>query len=345
MLLKLLNPLLQNIIESFSCGIVIHNARGDIIYANRLAADMLHLTHSQLVGRDSFDPRWCALNSEGLPLKPDAHPAMRALNERRFVGSSIMGIRSPAGQTTWITVSANYINPHPEPNLDEPAVIAFFHGTAQRMHTAGALKLFQDLAATPSYNYLKERFRRVIVALKDLNAGLLARDQQKFELARNLVENAAFEMDRWRVAYERLAMMSDYYLSDVHFDWDVMIEKLHCNTIVIDEKLATIQNTRFISLGVYYLVNIIEALCGDPKFITIRQENQTESILIEMSCKTSFLLDAVKGDCNLILSGDEDSQVEHRCFREVFNLISEIMGGIIRFNLDSPTISIHILRD
>ncbi len=58
---------LQSIFQSLAEGVVIQNARGEIIEANTEACTILGLARDELLGRESVDPRWQAIREDGSP--------------------------------------------------------------------------------------------------------------------------------------------------------------------------------------------------------------------------------------------------------------------------------------
>ena len=60
-------------------GFVVHDMSDKIVSANQAAANILGLTYNQLIGKDSFDPRWKALHEDGSPVDPEDHPSMFSL--------------------------------------------------------------------------------------------------------------------------------------------------------------------------------------------------------------------------------------------------------------------------
>lgn len=97
----------KNLFDTMAQGVVYQDANGQIIQANTAALRLLGLTMQQLLGKDSMDSEWHAVNSEGQPLPGDQHPAMIALKTGQPVYNVEMGIYHPIQkQHIWILVSA-----------------------------------------------------------------------------------------------------------------------------------------------------------------------------------------------------------------------------------------------
>jgi PAS domain S-box-containing protein len=89
-------------------GVVVHAADGRIVAANPAACAILGLTERQLVGLDSHDRRWDAVDAGGHPVPGDRHPVMESLATGRSVRDRVLGIadaRQPGGRR-WLSISA-----------------------------------------------------------------------------------------------------------------------------------------------------------------------------------------------------------------------------------------------
>jgi len=91
-------------------GVAIQTSGGVIEAANPQAARILGLSLDQMMGRDSADQRWAAVDAEGKALRADDHPTMRAAHSGMAIRDAIMGVHrpgyDPAGQHVWLTVDA-----------------------------------------------------------------------------------------------------------------------------------------------------------------------------------------------------------------------------------------------
>ena len=89
-------------------GLVVQSAAGVIEAATPAAENILGLTLAQMLGRDSADPRWAAVDEDGVALRPQDHPAMRAIEAGSPVSGAVMGVhrpgRDPAGEHVWLIV-------------------------------------------------------------------------------------------------------------------------------------------------------------------------------------------------------------------------------------------------
>lgn len=97
----------KNLFDTMAQGVVYQDAHGKIIQANEAALNLLGLTRNQLLGKDSMDTEWSAIDSEFHVLPGDQHPAMIALKTGKPVYNVEMGVYHPLKkQHVWILVSA-----------------------------------------------------------------------------------------------------------------------------------------------------------------------------------------------------------------------------------------------
>lgn len=86
------------------------SSTGQIIAATSQAQQILRLDRDELLGRYSADPRWAAIGADGVALRGEDHPSMRALRTGQPVRGAIMGVHRPghdaAGEHIWLTVDS-----------------------------------------------------------------------------------------------------------------------------------------------------------------------------------------------------------------------------------------------
>ncbi|MDP3237035.1 MAG: ATP-binding protein [Myxococcales bacterium] len=92
--------------DAMAEGVVVQDPKGQIIFSNRRAGEILGLTPDQLNGRTSIDPRWRSIRADGSPFPGVEHPAMVALSRATPIRDAVMGIETPDGRLTWISINA-----------------------------------------------------------------------------------------------------------------------------------------------------------------------------------------------------------------------------------------------
>ncbi|RZT15616.1 PAS domain S-box-containing protein/diguanylate cyclase (GGDEF)-like protein [Mycobacterium sp. BK558] len=97
-------------IDDDAVAFVVQSASGEIIAATPQAQQILGLELDELLGRDSTDPRWAAIGADGVALRGQDHPSMRAMHSGQSVYGAIMGVHRPghdaAGEHVWLTVDS-----------------------------------------------------------------------------------------------------------------------------------------------------------------------------------------------------------------------------------------------
>lgn len=97
----------QELFAQMAVGVVFQDADGRIIDANPAAQQLLGLTREQLLGLTSFDPRWRAIQVDGVEVPGAMHPAMVALRTGQAVRNVIMGVFTPSKERyRWLRVNA-----------------------------------------------------------------------------------------------------------------------------------------------------------------------------------------------------------------------------------------------
>ena len=135
-------------------GFVVHDKNDKIVSANEAAADILGLTYNQLLGKDSFDPRWKALHEDGSPFAPEDHPSMISMRTGIAVNDVIMNVHSGENVRKWISINAR-------PIFDEED------------NQTGAVATFLDITERKEGNEkLKETLQQLNLAIDTAKLGV-----------------------------------------------------------------------------------------------------------------------------------------------------------------------------
>lgn len=121
----------EDYLEAFAKGLVIQNNKGEILFSNSAAEQILGLTKDQMIGTSSVDVTWRCVREDYSPFPGEEHPAMLCLQSGKPVKDVIMGVYKPDGEITWINVNSN---PVKETNSDTvtATVTIFTDITAER---------------------------------------------------------------------------------------------------------------------------------------------------------------------------------------------------------------------
>jgi PAS domain S-box-containing protein len=121
----------RTVIDTIAEGIVLQGANGAILTCNQAAERILGLTVDQMMGRTSIDKRWRTVREDGTPFPGEEHPAMVALRSGLPQSGVVMGVHTPDGRLTWISINA-------EPLIQQlgelpyAVVVSFFDLTAHK---------------------------------------------------------------------------------------------------------------------------------------------------------------------------------------------------------------------
>jgi PAS domain-containing protein len=96
-------PLLTS---SQRAGVVVQDSHGAIVGYNAAALDVLAMSEGQLLGLESRDARWEAVDAAMRPLTGDEHPAMRVVRSGRELLGEVMGVRVGNGEYRWLVVDS-----------------------------------------------------------------------------------------------------------------------------------------------------------------------------------------------------------------------------------------------
>jgi PAS domain S-box-containing protein len=119
-----------SLIAALSEGVVLHAQDGAIEACNAAAERILGLTAQQMMGLDSVDTRWQAIDEDGSPFPGEDHPAMFTLRTGQPCTDVIMGIQQPDGQRRWISINSQ---PLIQPGIAAPhAVVVSFSDITER---------------------------------------------------------------------------------------------------------------------------------------------------------------------------------------------------------------------
>lgn len=93
--------------EHVRAGIVLHAASTEILYANRMAAELLGLSLEAMSGAVDSDQRWQFLSEDGALLAIEDYPVNRAVATRGLVSDILLGYRRISdGKLVWFMCTA-----------------------------------------------------------------------------------------------------------------------------------------------------------------------------------------------------------------------------------------------
>ncbi len=122
-------------VEALDEGIIVQDPRGKVLRANTSAAVILGIDTGRF--RDLADPSkgWRAIREDGSDLDPTELPGHRTSESGEPNRGAIVGIRSPEGVTTWLSINA-----YPIDLGDERLVVSSFTDITASRATSDALR-------------------------------------------------------------------------------------------------------------------------------------------------------------------------------------------------------------
>jgi signal transduction histidine kinase len=87
-------------------GVVVFNAKGEILLCNKAVEDIFHTTAEELKTITATDPRFDTLHEDGTPFPLSEHPSVKTLTTGLPQRDVIMGVRKPDGDIRWISINS-----------------------------------------------------------------------------------------------------------------------------------------------------------------------------------------------------------------------------------------------
>ncbi len=100
---------IRAVLETAAAGVVVQDANGAIVDCNPAAERLLGLSHEQLIGVTSLDPRWRIIDADCQALPGHQHPAMRTLRGGGPLRNVLMGVELPDGSRRWLSVNTTLL--------------------------------------------------------------------------------------------------------------------------------------------------------------------------------------------------------------------------------------------
>lgn len=157
----------RNLIQHLKVGVLLQNARSEMLLCNQAALDMLGLTEAQLLGKSSFDPSWNVIHEDGSPFPGPTHPVPQAIATAQPVRDVVMGVYRPTTtDRVWLLVNA-------EPQLDANGSLSFVictftDITQQKRQERLRESLYQISEAAHTVQNLQALFRSIHLIIAKL---------------------------------------------------------------------------------------------------------------------------------------------------------------------------------
>ena len=153
----------KTLFDCFPLGITVTDPVGKVLESNAAAEKLLGLARDVHNQRLIDSPEWRIVRTDGTPMPPEEFASVRALRERKRVENVEMGIARTAGETAWISVTADLL-----PIDGYGLVITYGDITARRAaeEQIRQLAYFDPLTGLPNRRLLMDRLGQALIASK-----------------------------------------------------------------------------------------------------------------------------------------------------------------------------------
>lgn len=328
-------PDIASLIEAIPQPAVLHSPSGEIVAANRKAADVLGLTIETLLGRESFDPRWRALNGEGEALPGQDHPAMRAIEQNAPVGPSIMGVELPAGERRWIRVTATPVE-WPNETARVGCLASFSLIQAPHALQKQEPAFIEQASRSNLFHLMSNELEKLRSSLRSARVALARRDTEGAEVASVIANSSIANMAKWRDLYVAASWAvrpgcPDSVRSDLS-----KIDKMAGVFIDFDGfAVGGVESAYVAAVFIHKFLNIV---FDEELGFTLRVQTNG-SKLSHIDCYSDVryadIYKFLGQHIYDVMSSDTHSELRHLCMKELFEVIcSTLCVSVIFINSD-----------
>ena len=216
----------ESVISALSEGLVVQDTQDKILIANQSAADILGLTMDQLLGKDSYDPRWQAFREDGTPFRPEEHPSVVTMRTGKGVDNVVMNVHSGEGKRSVISINSRPVRGE---NGSMTSVVTTFFDISERMRAEDALR-----ASETKYHRLVENSPDVVYIFSDKRGGIYYSPRveqvlgytREYIYAHPFVWSQATHPDDMHIVEQAIALSAqgqgfdvEYRSRDAHGNW------------------------------------------------------------------------------------------------------------------------------
>ena len=114
----------EAVFESTNIGLVFQDKNDKILLHNSVAEEILGLTKRQLLGLDSYDPLWRAVDENGYDMDIENVPSIKTVRTNEPVKDFIMGVHKPDGNLAWLLINTEIVS-YDKDNRVETYIVSF----------------------------------------------------------------------------------------------------------------------------------------------------------------------------------------------------------------------------
>lgn len=180
---ELVDAELPALFEHLDVGVIVQGMRAEILYANRMALELLGLRRDQVLGVTSFDPSWDVVRPDGTPFPPAERPVARVLATGEPVLDVVLGVRRGGPERSWILANAR---PHRSSEGDVDYVVITLSDISSERRRMSLIEQVKDELE----HAVRRRTSELATAVDELQREIGQREDATLALARS---RAAFQ--------------------------------------------------------------------------------------------------------------------------------------------------------
>ncbi len=131
----------RSVVNAMTEGVIVQDATGHIVAANKSAESILGLTAKELAGRTIHDARWVTVREDGTPFPADQYPINVTLRTHVPQSNVVMGVARPDGELRWISINTQPIYRARSRKIE--AAVASFTDITDQKHAESMLVLLR----------------------------------------------------------------------------------------------------------------------------------------------------------------------------------------------------------
>ena len=149
----------KTLFTAFPLGITVTDSAGKILESNLMAEGLLGVPQEEHAQRGIDGPEWRIVRPDGTPMPAEEFASVRALKENHLVEHVEMGIVKPAGEITWIDVTATPFS------VEGGGVVITYTDITERKQAESHLLQFKQIVSSTSdgISLIDKDYRYVIV--------------------------------------------------------------------------------------------------------------------------------------------------------------------------------------
>lgn len=336
-------PVIASLIEAIPQPTALHSPSGEIVAANTKAADLLGLTVETLLGRESFDPRWRALDGEGDELPGQNHPAMLAIKHNAPVGPSVMGVELPTGERRWIRVTATPVEWPTE--AERVGCLASFSLIQQPHALQHQEPAFIEQASRSNlFHLMSNELEKLRSALQSARVAFARRDTEGAEVASYIATSSIDNIAKWRDLYIVASWILHPGRSDsVRSD----LSKIDRTPgVFIDFNGLSAEKAENAYISAIFIYRFLRIIYYNEIGFTARatvDEGRISNIICYSDVNYSDVYKFLGAHIYDVVSYDSHASLKELCCRELFDLISITLDVRFTFINEDQTFQVKIL--